>query len=130
MEEASGVAVEYLGIDLPANPPFEIETAEDGQEQPVFSQPPRLVLAWEATAGRVKPRSKPKPKTEVKDEVVAADPSRPPRPYRTTDSYAAGDTIPHPTLGEGIVQQSGGAGKIQVLFEGERKVLVHERPGS
>jgi len=130
IEEHSGIAVEYLGIDLPGTPAWEIETSDGGEESPVFTQAPRLTLAWEATAGRVRPRSKPKPKTEAKDEVVRADPTRPPRPYRITDSYTSGDTIQHPTLGAGIVQGTGGPGKIQVLFEGDRKVLIHERPGS
>ena len=86
------------------------------------------MLAWEATAGRVKKRSKPKVKTDAKDEVIAADPSRPPRPYRLTESYEAGDTIEHPTLGNGVVQASAGPGKIQVLFGEDRKLLVHQRP--
>ena len=76
----------------------------------------------------MKTRSKPKTKVEVKDEVVEADPSRPPRPYKITDSYEPGDTIQHPTLGNGVVQAPGGPGKIQVLFGDERKILVHERP--
>jgi hypothetical protein len=127
MEAAGGPVVEYVGLDLPDLPAFEIQTDESGQEVPVFATTPRLVLAWEATAGRVKTRSKPKPKAEAKEEVVAADPSRPPRPYKITESYAPGDTIEHPTLGKGVVQAPGGPGKIHVLFGDERKVLVHER---
>ena len=130
LEEACGVTVEYVGIDLPGAPPWEIRTGEGGDETPVLTQPPRLVLAWEATAGRLRSRSKTKAKTEVKVEAVVADPRRPARPYRVTDSYAAGDTIQHPTLGLGVVQAAAGPGKIQVLFDGTRRVLVHERPGA
>jgi len=129
LEEADGPAVEYLGLDLPDTPAFEIQEV-DGEEKPVFTTTPRLVLAWEATAGRVKTRAKPKAKAEEKDEVVAADPSRPPRPYKVTESYSAGDTIQHPTLGTGVVQAPGGPNKIQVLFGEERKILVHEREAS
>lgn len=129
-EEAAGIPVEFLGLELSASTglAWEIEKDESGEEVPVLQEPPRLLLAWEATAGRVKPKSKPrKSKVEAKDELVEADPSRPPRPYRITDSYAPGDTIEHSTLGSGIVQGTGGPGKIQVLFDGERKILVHER---
>jgi hypothetical protein len=128
LEAAGGPVVEYLGLELPDTPAFEIQSGEKGEEVPVFVTTPRLVLAWEATAGRVKKRSKPKAKVEVKDEVVEADPSRPPRPYKTTDSYGPGDTIVHPTLGNGVVQAPGGPGKIQVLFGEDRKILIHERP--
>lgn len=128
-EEATGSPVEFAGLELVgrSGPAWEIEKDESGEEAPVLREPPRLTLAWEATAGRVKPKSKPKAKVEAKEEVVAADPSRPPRQYRVSDSYAAGDTIQHATLGEGIVQGTGGPGKIQVLFDGVRKVLIHER---
>jgi hypothetical protein len=133
-EESTGTSIEFLGLDLPAGGSGElawvIEKDEQGEEVPVFQEPPRLVLAWEATAGRVKPKARPKAKTEAKDEVVQADPDRPPRPYRITDSYAAGDTIDHATLGRGIVQGQGGPGKIQVLFDGVRKMLIHERSPS
>ena len=127
LEAAAGPVVEYLGLDLPDQPAFEIQTDEKGEEAPALVTTPRLVLAWEATAGRVKTRSRPKTKVEPKDEVVVADPSRPPRPYKITESYGPGDTIQHPTLGSGVVQAPGGPGKIQVLFGEERKILVHER---
>jgi hypothetical protein len=128
LDAAGGPLVEYLGLELPDLPAFEIQTDEKGEEKPVFVTTPRLVLAWEATAGRVKPRARPKAKVEEKDEIVPADPSRPPRPYKITESYGPGDTIEHPTLGSGVVQAPGGPGKIQVLFGEDRKILVHERP--
>ncbi|NNL65309.1 MAG: hypothetical protein HKP30_03600 [Myxococcales bacterium] len=133
VEEAAGIAVEFLGVELntPASEPaWEIEKDEKGEEVPVLREAPRLTLAWEATAGRVKPKSKPKPKNDNTVEIVEADPSRPPRPYRITESYEPGDTIQHKTLGNGVVQCPGGPGKIQVIFDGVRKVLVHERPAS
>ena len=60
--------------------------------------------------------------------VVEADLSRPPRDYRTTDSYEPGDRIAHVTFGEGVVQRSAGPGKIEVLFGGERKLLAQAKP--
>jgi len=127
LEAAAGPTVEYLGLDLPDTPSFEIQEGEGGEEAPTFITTPRLTLAWEATAGHVKTRSKPKAKTELKDEIVLADPDRPPRPYKTTESYEPGDAIQHQTLGDGVVQAPGGPGKIQVLFGEDRKILVHER---
>ncbi len=129
-EESTGTSVEYLGLELagPA-PAWDIEKDEQGEEAPALREPPRLVLSWEATAGREKPKSKPRKKAvEAKEELVEADPSRPPRAYKITESYASGDSIIHSTLGNGVVQGSGGPGKIQVLFDGVRKILIHERP--
>jgi len=126
LEETLDVPVRYLGLDMPGDPPWEIRS-DGGQETPVFTQAPRLERAWEATAGRVKPRSRPKPKVEEKSQVVQADPGRAPRAYRPAESFAAGDRIQHATLGEGVVQGSAGPGKITVLFDGDRKILVHER---
>jgi len=66
-------------------------------------------------------------RTGVK-ELVEADISRPPRGYRITDSYEPGDRIEHTTLGDGVVQNVAGRGKIAVLFGEETKLLIHERP--
>lgn len=59
--------------------------------------------------------------------VVDADPSRPRRPFRATDTYAVGDRIVHPSFGEGVVQALRGPTKVEVLFEAGPKVLVHGR---
>jgi hypothetical protein len=77
-----------------------------------------------------KPKEKQRPKAQAGDvdEVVEADLSRPIRAYQLTESYSAGDRIAHPTLGTGVVQGSGGAGKVRVLFDEKKALLVHERP--
>jgi hypothetical protein len=41
--------------------------------------------------------------------------------------YTAGDRIEHATLGLGVVQGSVGPTKIEVLFDGVKRVLVHHR---
>ena len=51
----------------------------------------------------------------------------PVRAYLLTESYSAGDRISHPTLGTGVIQGSGGVGKVRVLFDEKKVVLVHER---
>lgn len=61
--------------------------------------------------------------------LVEADPSRPPKTYRSTDSYHIGDRIEHPRFGAGVVDRVAGPGKIQVFFPDGHRVLVHARGG-
>ena len=56
--------------------------------------------------------------------VVLADPSRPCRSFRPRDTYEVGDRMLHPTFGEGVVQATRGATKVEVLFEAGTKLLV------
>jgi hypothetical protein len=89
----------------------------------------RLQTAWESTAGRIKPKARPRPKSgPVEPELVEPDLSRPVRAYRLHDAYMPGDRIEHSTLGLGIVQFLAGPTKIEVLFDGVKRVLVHDRP--
>jgi hypothetical protein len=121
--EQIGVEVFFLGLAVGADPAWTYE--DDG---PLLAAPPDLRPAWEVGAGKLKPRPKSRPKkADAAPAVVEADPARPPRDYRTSDSYAPGDTIVHPQLGTGIVQSVAGRGKIAVLFGEETKLLVHER---
>ena len=53
-----------------------------------------------------------------------ADPSRPCRSFRPRDTYEVGDRMLHPTFGEGVVQATRGATKVEVLFEAGTKLLV------
>lgn len=86
-----------------------------------------LDKAWEAGAGKLKPKPKPK-KIDPADEIIEADPSKPLMPYNIRDSYQRGDRVNHKTLGEGVVQNITGRGKISVMFGEEKKLLIHERP--
>ena len=124
-EERIGVQVLYLAVALEGDPGWEY-----GEEGPVLAAAPRLASAWEARAGTVRPKARPRPKaqTPAVEEIVEADLSRPIRDYLLTESYDAGDRISHPTLGTGVVQGSAGAGKVRVLFDGKKALLVHERP--
>jgi hypothetical protein len=124
-EEAIGVQVLYLSIGLAGDPGWEY--AEAG---PVLTATPQLAPAWEARAGVVRPKAKPRPKaqTALVDEIVEPDLTRPIRAYERTETYGAGDRISHPTLGTGVVQGSAGVGKVRVLFDGRKTLLVHQRP--
>ena len=124
-EESIGVQVLYLAIDLEGDPGWEY-----GEEGPVLAAAPQLTAAWEARAGVVKPKAKPRSKaqTAAVEMIVEADLSRPVRAYLLTESYEAGDRISHPTLGTGVVQGSVGVGKVRVLFDDRKALLVHQRP--
>ena len=56
--------------------------------------------------------------------VVSADTSRPRRDFRPNDTYEVGDRMVHPNFGEGVVQATRGATKVEVLFDAGTKLLV------
>lgn len=120
--EITGVEIVYLGLDVEGDPGWDY--ADEG---PVLQASPQLAPAWEARAGKLKPKPKSRPKTGEEDAIVEPDLSRPPRKYAIRESYEPGDRIQHPTLGEGVVQAITGVGKISVLFEDKKSLLVHER---
>ena len=83
------------------------------------------------TAGEKKPRaaaSKAKTKAAKADELIVADPTRPPRAYSPKERFEVGDTVNHPSFGAGVVQQLPAPGKVEIYFaSGGRKLLVHGR---
>ena len=121
--EVTGVEILYLGIQVEGDPGWEY-----GDAGPVITGSPSLAPAWEARAGKLKPKPKPRPKSGDEDVLVEADLSRPARSYGIRESYSPGDRIDHPTLGLGVVQAIAGVGKISVLFDDRKSLLVHERP--
>ena len=118
-----GVEVFFLGLSVGADPAWRYE--ETG---PVLEADPDCNPAWESGAGKLKPKPKARArKLDPANVIVEADPSRPSRPYRISDTFESGDTLVHPKLGTGVVQGVVGRGKIAVLFGEEKKLLVHER---
>ncbi|HEY5658117.1 MAG TPA: hypothetical protein VIY27_10035 [Myxococcota bacterium] len=124
IEAESGVDVRFLSLRLSTDPGWSYD-----EQGAVLDAAPQLEPAWEATAGRVRPRAKPRPKKMAApvDQIVEPDLSRPVRPYALTESYTAGDRIAHPKLGNGVVQGTAGPGKIRVRFDTRNSLLVHER---
>lgn len=121
-----GLPIHYLSVKLKETPPWSYETGS-----PVLTCEPRLIDAWEASAGRVKPKVKPRSRRSAvtpENEIIEADLSRPIRAYGLGEHFDPGDRIEHPTLGLGVVQGSVGAQKIKVLFDEKRSILVHDRP--
>jgi len=55
-----------------------------------------------------------------KDKVVS-------KRYSSKDEYLLGDLIEHPNFGIGIATDIKNEGKMEVLFEGGSKVLIHSR---
>jgi len=123
IETEVGPSVRYVGLELSGDPGWSY-----GEDGPVLTGTPRLGLAWEPGAGRVKPKPRPRPKaTSPADQIIEADLSRPIRAYSLVDSFSAGDRIDHSKLGLGVVQGIAGPGKIRVKFEEKDSILVHER---
>lgn len=124
LEEAGGIPLLFLGCRLDGDPGWSYP-----EGTPVLDAPPRLAPAWEASAGRVRPKPPPRPKVGAPAEVrVEADLSRPIRDYSVSEKYAAGDRIAHAKLGLGVVQAIVGSGKMSVLFDDRKVVLVQDRP--
>jgi hypothetical protein len=121
--DVTGVEILYLGITVEGDPGWDY-----GDDGPVITGSPKTGTAWEARAGKLKPKPKSRPKSGEEFVLIEADLSRPPRQYGIRESYEPGDRIDHPTLGMGVVQLIAGVGKISVLFDEKTSLLVHERP--
>jgi hypothetical protein len=125
-ERDIGIRIRFLGLELPGDPGWVYR-----EEGPAIDGIPRLSLAWEPGAGRVRPKARPRSKPSAPVTVVVqADPERPVRRYAVTESYRPGDRIEHPTLGVGVVQGVAGREKVRVRFDDRESVLVHERGGA
>ena len=124
IEETLEIPVNFLGLRLEGDPGWSY--AESG---PVLEGTPRIAPAWEPNAGKIKPKPRPRSRTsEPQEVIIEPDLTRPVRTYALTESYEAGDRIQHTALGLGVVQGTVGQGKIHVLFDGKKSLLVHERP--
>jgi hypothetical protein len=124
VEEHIRIQINFLSLKLEGNPGWEY-----GEDGPVLTDRPRFDRAWEHGAGRVRPRAKPRLKTQsLEPEIVEADLDRAVRGYGISESYQPGDRIDHPTLGMGVVQRVVSPGKVEVLFGERQSLLVHERP--
>lgn len=85
----------------------------------------QVAPAARATTTRAKAAGGVKKSARAADgPIVKAAANREIRDYRASERYSTGDRIAHATFGEGIVELSPGPGKIQVWFDGGRKILV------
>jgi hypothetical protein len=61
--------------------------------------------------------------------AVAADLSKPARPYRASERFEVGERVDHPSFGQGIIELSE-PGKVTVFFAAGRRVLVQSKEGA
>ena len=99
---------------------YRTETAVDAAGKP-------SVAAARGSNGR---RSRSRTPAAVPAPVPAFDPSRPQRPYRVSESFAAGERVLHATFGGGVVVGSPGPGKVEIAFPSGRRVLASAKAAS
>ena len=69
------------------------------------------------------PRAPRDPVERFEKPAVAADLTKPARPYRASEKFDVGERVDHPSFGQGIVEIVE-PGKITVFFASGRRVLV------
>jgi hypothetical protein len=74
------------------------------------------------------PRATRDPVERFEKPAVAADLSKPSRPYRASEKFVVGDRVEHPNFGQGVIEISE-PGKITVFFATGRRVLVQAKDG-
>lgn len=62
------------------------------------------------------------------DALLAAKDVSGAKPYSPRSSFAVDDVVDHPIFGRGFVSAVRDAGKIEVTFRSDVKILVHARP--
>jgi hypothetical protein len=82
------------------------------------------------SGARAKKEAAAKPEPPAAEPTVAADMSKPVKPYRADQAFEAGERVSHPTFGTGVVESSPGPGKIQVFFASGRRVLACAKAAS
>lgn len=75
------------------------------------------------------PRASRDPVERFEKPAVAADLSKPSRPYRASEKFEVGERVDHPNFGQGIVELCE-PGKITVFFATGRRVLVCAKEGA
>ena len=60
--------------------------------------------------------------------AVAADLTKPARPYRASEKYEVAERVEHPSFGTGVVEVAE-PGKVTVFFASGRRVLVQSKEG-
>jgi len=81
-----------------------------------------------ATRPPKEPKAPKAPVERFEKPAVAADLTKPARPYRASEKFVVGERVDHPTFGQGIIEISE-PGKITVFFATGRRVLVQAKDG-
>jgi hypothetical protein len=78
------------------------------------------------------PKAPKEPKAPVErfeKPAVAANLTKPSRPYRASEKFDVGDRVDHPNFGQGVIEIAE-PGKITVFFATGRRVLVQSKEGA
>jgi len=122
VQEALGIPVIFASLKLYGDPPWRMRHGK-----PMLASDPVIRNGLDPVGSELRPKAKSRAAAK-ENELVEANLDRPPVPYSVRDSYLPGDRVSHPKFGEGVVQRPLGPAKVEVLFEGESKVLVQGRP--
>lgn len=90
---------------------------------PAAIRPPREATAKESGS---ETRAVKAPVERFEKPAVAADLTKPSKPYRASEAYAARDRIEHPSFGQGVIEIAE-PGKITVFFASGRRVLAQAK---
>lgn len=101
--------------------------AKRGVKEPGGAGDPRVTTLKTPTARA--PREKVAEKTvpvEVEWLRQMNASTKPMREYGADQAFGIGDRIKHPTFGEGVVQKVVYPNKVEILFRGDIKTLIHK----
>jgi Zn ribbon nucleic-acid-binding protein len=62
-------------------------------------------------------------------EQIMAKSKKPPRPYNISEYFKELEIVSHPKFGMGYVTENIGNDKIEVTFQSDKRVLIHNRKG-
>jgi hypothetical protein len=91
-----------------------------------YRDPPGHAAPRAAGARAARPAREKAPVVAFEDLLAGKDLSAA-QPYSPKSTYAVNDVVDHPTFGRGFVSALRDAGKIEVTFRSDVKVLVHGR---
>jgi hypothetical protein len=91
-----------------------------------YRDPPGRAAPASAGVRPARPAREKAPVVAFEDLLAGKDLSGA-QPYSPKRTYAVSDVIDHPTFGRGFVSAVRDAGKIEVTFRSDVKVLVHRR---
>jgi hypothetical protein len=90
---------------------------------------PRAIRPEKPEGEAKAPRVSRDPVERFEKPAVAADLSKPSRPYRASEKFDVGERVDHPNFGQGIVELCE-PGKITVFFATGRRVLACAKEGA
>ena len=94
-----------------------------------YKSPHGATAAAKLPSNKRPPKEPKSPVERFEKPAVAADLSRPSRPYRASEQFEVGDRVDHPSFGQGIIEIAE-PGKITVFFATGRRVLVQSKAGA